>query len=282
MPDASGFAARALACAREAATIILDRRARGAAPSRKGDGTPVTDADRDAEASIVRTLRAAFPDLPIVSEEAAASGTLPARIAHAYALVDALDGTREFVGGGSDFTVNIALVAGGSVAASVVLLPACGTAYLRDGRGSFRLAREEETRLRVDPGWTAPGRAVRIVASRSHMDAATRAYCERWRAARACRFARAGSSLKICRLAENGADIYPRLAPTMQWDTAAAQGVLEGAGGCLHVAGAAGADGAAAIGARLRYAPPVGPDARGTLRNPAFVAFAAAEPVEPV
>jgi len=196
----------------------------------KADASPVTAADEAADALISAGLRAAFPDIPLVTEEQAASH---AQRATSFLIVDPLDGTKEFVQRRGDFTVNIAWVEDGTPRRGIVHAPAKGRMFytLPDGT-----AVEEEGPF--DPGRPGPLRPLRVsepdnaalmvVASKSHRDAATDAYIARY-AVRDMRSA--GSSLKFCLVASGEADLYPRLGRTMEWDTAAGHAVLLGAGG---------------------------------------------------
>ncbi len=186
----------------------------------KADGSPLTAADLAADAVIREGLALAFPAIPVVSEE---DGDRPADPGRVFFLVDPLDGTREFVAGRPDYTVNIALVEDGVAVAGVVLTPADGRLWCGAlGRGATRNGQPIRARaVRVPP--------VALV-SRSHREAATDA----WVAARGVvETVVVGSSVKFCTLAEGGGDVYPRFGPTMAWDTAAGQAVLEAAGGVV-------------------------------------------------
>lgn len=215
----------------EAGERILEVYARNDFEAReKADASPVTEADEAADALISAGLRAAFPGVALVTEEQAATHS---ERASTFLIVDPLDGTKEFVQRRGDFTVNIALVEDGNPVRGVVYAPAKGRMFytLADG-GSV-----EETGPfdPLSPGDTRPIRvatpdndALRVVASKSHRDAATDAYIARY----ACADIKsAGSSLKFCLVATGEADLYPRLGRTMEWDTAAGHAVLAGAGG---------------------------------------------------
>ncbi len=198
----------------------------------KPDKSPVSEADLLAEAVILEGLSATGPGLSVVSEEAVAGG--------AFILVDPLDGTREFLKENGEFTVNIALVAGGNPLLGVVYAPVTGNLWLggtaSDG-SSFAIKRvynpldleirEQEQALCVRKIQAAKACAL---ASRSHLDEKTIAYLAKVNA-QSCE--RIGSSLKFCLLAEGLADVYPRYAPTMEWDTAAGDAVLRAAGGMV-------------------------------------------------
>ena len=196
----------------------------------KSDDSPVTMADEAADALISARLRAEFPDLVLVTEEQAASHSQTAR---SFLIVDPLDGTKEFVQRRGDFTVNIALVQNGVPLRGVVYAPAKGRLFYTDAHGHS----VEETGPfdAANPGPLTPMRvakpdnaALRIVASKSHSDAATEAYIGKYAVAD---LKNAGSSLKFCLVAAGEADLYPRLGRTMEWDTAAGDAVLRGAGG---------------------------------------------------
>jgi 3'(2'), 5'-bisphosphate nucleotidase len=209
---------------------IMEIRSAGVAAELKPDASPVTEADRAAEAIILDGLRAAFPGIPCVAEEECSEGRRPPALGTAFFLVDPLDGTKEFVRGGTDFTVNIALIRKGTPDLGVVLAPAAGTMF------GGRPGRAEEIAVAAD--FTATSRApirVRsdrgsplIVASRSHRTAETDAYIARFEDAE---IVSVGSSLKFCLLASGKADLYPRFGRTMEWDTAAGDAVLRAAGG---------------------------------------------------
>lgn len=195
----------------------------------KADASPVTDADRAADAILVAGLEAAYPDIPVVTEERAETHGLGAGATHF--LVDPLDGTKEFVKRRGDFTVNVALIEDGRPTAGIVLAPARGRLF-RTAAGGGAV---EQPAARGEAGEAQPIRtaeadmaALRVVASKSHRDADTDAYIARYAVAEAVS---AGSSLKFCLVAAGEADLYPRLGPTMEWDTAAGQAVLEAAGG---------------------------------------------------
>ena len=196
----------------------------------KSDQSPVTEADEAADALISARLRAEFPDLPLVTEEQAASHDLSA---DSFLIVDPLDGTKEFIQRRGDFTVNIAWVDKGVPLRGVVYAPAKGRLFYTDADGTS----VEETGP-FDPETPGPvtpirvGRpdnaALMVVASKSHRDAATDDYISRYGVAD---LKSAGSSLKFCLVATGEADLYPRLGRTMEWDTAAGDAVLRGAGG---------------------------------------------------
>ena len=214
--------------AEQAGAAILAVRARGFDVQRKADASPVTEADHAAEAIILAGLRAATPDIPVVAEEEMSAGHV-VEAGYAFWLVDPLDGTREFAAGRDEFTVNIALVRDGRPVLGVVGVPATGEMFLgivgqgaskRDHTGRHRIAARK-----------APPEGLTVLASRSHGNAT--ALDDFLRGRKVAQIANYGSSLKFCRMAEGLADLYPRHGRTMEWDTAAAQAVLEAAGGAV-------------------------------------------------
>jgi 3'(2'), 5'-bisphosphate nucleotidase len=199
---------------------------------RKADDSPVSEADRAAEHAIVERLSAAMPDIAIIAEEAASAGQMP-KLRNKFLLVDPLDGTREFIGGNGEFTVNIGLVEHATPALGVVLAPALGIAYAGGSERAWKATLNGG--LMQEGGWIEirarpAGPAPVAVASRSHLNRATEEALAR---ARTSKLRLIGSSLKFCLLAEAEADLYPRLGPTMEWDTAAGDAVLRAAGGMV-------------------------------------------------
>lgn len=213
--------------AKEAGEAILEIVRRGFDVEAKGDRSPVTEADRAAELIILAALARAAPGVPVIAEEEVAAGRVP-RHGDIFFLVDPLDGTKEFVRGGDDYTVNIGLIEHGVPTLGVVFAPATGRlhggcvgegAWLDEGAGRVSI----RTRGR--------GEEMTAVASKSHLNQATIDYLEA--AVGACGYLSIGSSLKFCIVAEGLADIYPRAAPTSEWDTAAGHAVLLAAGGLV-------------------------------------------------
>jgi 3'(2'), 5'-bisphosphate nucleotidase len=213
--------------AREAGAAILEVVQRGFEVESKHDTSPVTEADRAAELIILAALARAAPGIPVIAEEEVAAGRIPAHD-DTYFLVDPLDGTKEFIRGGDDYTVNIGLIEQGIPKLGVVFAPATGRlhggcvgdgAWLDEGQGRVQIA----TRPR--------GELTTAVASKSHLNQATIDYLEA--AVGNCGYVSVGSSLKFCIVAEGKADIYPRAAPTSEWDTAAGHAVLLSAGGLV-------------------------------------------------
>jgi 3'(2'), 5'-bisphosphate nucleotidase len=235
--------------AREAGDAILTIVGRGFEVESKRDTSPVTAADRAAELVILAALARAAPGVPVIAEEEVAAGRVPQH-GDTFFLVDPLDGTKEFVRGGDDYTVNIGLIEHGSPLLGVVFAPATGRlhgglidagAWVDDGSGRTPI----RTRDRAAD--------ILAVASKSHYTQNTADYLDA--AVGACSQVSIGSSLKFCIVAEGRADIYPRLSPTSEWDTAAGHAVLLAAGGRVD-----GPD-----GTPLRYG-------KRTLLNRAFVA----------
>ena len=196
----------------------------------KNDDSPVTAADEAADAHIAAGLMATFPDMPLVTEEQSGSHEISART---FLIVDPLDGTKEFIKRRGDFTVNIALVEDGVPTRGVVYAPAKNRLFYTDKDGN---SVEETGALATDTvGATKPisvktpdNDALLVVASKSHRDQATDDYIGKYNVKD---MTSAGSSLKFCLIAAGEADLYPRLGRTMEWDTAAADAVLRGAGG---------------------------------------------------
>lgn len=211
--------------AREAGEAILELVARGFDVEHKDDLSPVTEADRAAELIILAALARAAPGVPVVAEEEVAAGRIPA-FDDTYFLVDPLDGTKEFIRGGDDYTVNIGLIANGSPLLGAVFAPARATTYAGlVGEGAWLEAEGGRMAIRT----RERGAAITAVASKSHFNQPTADYLAE--AVGECDYVGIGSSLKLCIVAEGKADIYPRLAPTSEWDTAAGHAVLLAAGG---------------------------------------------------
>jgi 3'(2'), 5'-bisphosphate nucleotidase len=215
--------------ARQAGDLILQIYGTDFSVRGKADASPVTEADERAEALIVPALQRFAPGVPIVAEEAVASGQVPA-VAELFWLVDPLDGTKEFISRNGEFTVNIALVHHGVPVLGVVFAPALGRLFGGVvGQGAYL---EEEAQRRVIRCRAVPEQGLTVVASRSHGDAAA---LDAFLAGRkVAALTNAGSSLKLCLIAAGEADLYPRLGRTMEWDIAAGHAVLSAAGGAVH------------------------------------------------
>lgn len=230
----------------------------------KADDSPVTEADRRAEAIIAEALQQLTPDIPVIAEEAISAG-LSTSVSpdQRFWLVDPVDGTREFVGRNGEFTVNVALIEHGLPVLGVVQAPALGLLYAGGpGMGAWC---ESDSAI-AEPGSPPSRRTIRcrrppaqgftVVASRSHGDALRLQTYLDGLGAPVARTQVAGSSLKFCQLASGEADLYPRLGRTMEWDTAAGHAVLLGAGGSILTL----------VGDPLRYGKP-------EWENPDFVAW---------
>ncbi len=218
-----------LRAALAASDAILAHRDPTRAATRKPDGSPVTEADLAAEEIVLAQLSRHFPDVPVIAEERVGREGRPHTVGERFFLVDPLDGTREFVAGRDEFTVNIGLIEAGVPIAGVVVAPALAEGYCAEhgaawhfkiDAGAISDARRIKARARPE--------ALKAVASRSHATPETELFLDQLPILARVSY---GSSLKICRLAEGAADIYPRFGRTMEWDTAAADAILRQAGG---------------------------------------------------
>jgi len=244
--------------ASEAGKAIMSVRAAAPRIDRKVDGSPVSDADTRAEEIIGKRLEALLPGVPMIAEESFEAGTHG--VQERFLLVDPLDGTREFITGSDEFTVNIALIEQGQPIVGCVYAPASEQMYVSGiaayrtqlSAGDAAAGLSEMEMLATRP---YPVEGLRALASRSHLDAESEALLRKLPVAER---KLSGSSLKFCLIAQGDGDIYPRLAPTMEWDTAAGQAILTAAGGCVI-----GRD-----GLPLRYA-----KADAGFRNDGFVAW---------
>lgn len=249
------LAGLALTAGREIMTIY----AGPMAAREKADLTPVTEADEAAERIILQGLKTQDPQVPVISEEAAAAGFIP-KTGERFYLVDPLDGTKEFLSRNGEFTVNIALIDRGAPVAGIVLAPAMGRIFCGEAaKGAFEARLEAEHDVKT-LAWRplkarkASAEGPVVVASRSHRDERTEAYLK---CLKVRKIVSAGSSLKFCLIASGEADLYPRFGRTMEWDTAAGHAVLAAAGGHVELE----------TGEPLTY----GKTARG-YDNPAFIA----------
>jgi len=227
---------RALAAiAYDAGAIVLSHYADEIVARHKEDTSPVTAADEEAERFILKRLAQLAPDVPVIAEEAVASGKIP-KIGHRFFLVDPLDGTKEFISRNGEFTINIAEIVEGKPVRGVVHAPAKERLFFGEilsgayeafappgGAPDFGEAARIQARA-------APRDGLVAVASRSHRDSKTDEYLAGFKVKQ---FASAGSSLKFCLVAAGEADIYPRMGRTMEWDTAAGHAVLLAAGGSV-------------------------------------------------
>lgn len=258
--DATLIEALTATVARASATIV----ALGAAAQdvrTKADRSPVTAADEASEAAILGDLNRLLPGIPIVSEEAAATSTYGA-LPSTFILVDPLDGTREFIAGRSEYTVNVALVRDGQPTTGIVAAPALGRIWRGVvGGGAEKLVLEGMKAGAPTPirPRTVPAAGLIAAVSRSHLDAATEAFLSGLPVVERMML---GSALKFCLVAEGKVDLYARLAPTCEWDIAAGHAVLAAAGGLV----------AARDGAPVAYG-----RAHVGFRVPAFLAWGDAE-----
>lgn len=217
----------------DAGALIMDVYATDFNVDRKDDSSPVTEADERAEALILTALAEADPSLPIIAEESVAAGNIPEHGSR-FALVDPLDGTKEFINKRGEFTVNIGIIENGVPVMGVVYAPALNRLFVADSRFSAWQASaepggavptpENRTQLRIRP---APEGGVTAIASKSHRSDETNAFLETQKVGE---IISAGSSLKFCLIAAGEADLYPRHGRTMEWDTAAGHAVAEAAG----------------------------------------------------
>ena len=192
----------------------------------KEDGSPLTRADMAADALIREGLGVITPDMPVLSEESKVVPFEKRRGWGRFWLVDPLDGTKEFVKRNGEFTVNIALIEDGRPVLGVVHAPVFGVTYLgARGEGAFKVGAGAKEPIGVTGYESGPPK---LAASRSHRSVALESFISRIGPAE---FVEMGSSLKLCLVAEGAAHLYPRFGPTMEWDTAAAQAVVEEAGG---------------------------------------------------
>ena len=242
-----------LEIAREAGRRILEIYGREFAVESKADESPLTEADMASHRAIVSGLSALTPDIPLLSEESADIPYEERRRWDEYWLIDPLDGTKEFIKRNGEFTVNIALIRGGRPVLGVVHVPVKDTDYFgAEGVGAFRRVGDSDPAPIRVTGET--GSPVRVVGSRSHRGHSLDTYLDRLGAHEMVPM---GSSLKLCLVASGDADVYPRLGPTCEWDTAAAQGVVEAAGGKV----------VDLEGAPLRY------NSKEEFLNPFFIVF---------
>lgn len=241
-----------LQLARAAGAAIMRVYVEDFAVEQKDDQSPLTAADMAAHHLIVAGLAALTPEIPVLSEESADVAWAERAAWRRYWLVDPLDGTREFVKKNGEFTVNIALIEDGVAVFGVVYAPALDELhYGVRGLGAFIC----DGGIRVPIASRRPAAApLHVAASRSHMDARSAAAIERMGEVTLLGM---GSSLKFCRMAEARLDVYPRFAPTSEWDTAAGQCVLEAAGGAVITLD----------GQPLRY------NSKDSLLNPDFLAL---------
>ena len=239
--------------AREAGAAIMDVYARDFDVTKKADSSPLTIADMRSHEIIVKALHALTPEVPILSEEAS---EVPFEVRAKWArywLVDPLDGTKEFVSRNGEFTVNIALIEDHAPVLGVVFVPVRDTTYMatREDGATRQIASEPSQWIQTAAPAATP---LRIVGSRSHRDGTLEDYLPRLEP---YELVAVGSSIKFCLVAEGSADLYPRFGPTSEWDTAAAQAIVEAAGGAVVTLD----------GQPLRY------NTKAELLNPHFLVF---------
>ncbi|MBL4602946.1 MAG: 3'(2'),5'-bisphosphate nucleotidase CysQ [Emcibacteraceae bacterium] len=217
----------------EAGDKIMEIREGNIGVRYKEDSSPVTLADQAAEKIILRDLAIIAPEIPIVAEESASEGNIP-EVSNIFWLVDPHDGTKEFIAGGTDFTVNIALIENGQPTFGIIYAPALGDIYIAKDPDTATI---QKVKNGIVIGEEAPIRVrqaskdnLTALASKSHLDDETKAYLEKLGVKD---MTSAGSSLKFCVVAAGKADIYPRFGPTMEWDIAAGHAILSAAGGTL-------------------------------------------------
>lgn len=224
----STFAAALADIAQAAAKLVMEHFGKSTAVRRKSDASPVTAADEAAEALILSRLHALAPDVPVIAEEQMEKqpgGTAGPR----FFLVDPLDGTADFIRGGDEFTVNIALIDGALAVCGALIAPARHRAFVGEkGKGAWEIVEGSSGHrpIRVRP---RPAEGMTVLVSRNHPTGEARLYAGE----AVARLQPMSSSLKFAIIAAGEADLYPRLGPTMEWDTGAGQAILEAAGGCV-------------------------------------------------
>jgi 3'(2'), 5'-bisphosphate nucleotidase len=213
----------------EVSGLVLPLWRTGLAVTKKSDESPVTDADHRGEAMILERLAKAFPGVPVISEEDAAEFGTPDAIGRVFFLVDPIDGTKAFVRGDPNFTVNIGLIEDGQPIAGAVAAPATGEIWFTQGGGARKRSVGGSDVVPIHARPWLNGEAVALVSHTMKEETLTAL-------AKEYGFQHTqpmDSSIKFCRLAEGAADIYPRHGPTMEWDIAAGHAVLIAAGGHL-------------------------------------------------
>ena len=245
----------------DAGALIMQHYKNGVQEEKKADKSPVTQADRDAEALLTQRLAEHAPGVQVIGEEAC-SDALPTHLEEVFFLLDPLDGTRDFVAKRDNFTVNIGLIAGQTPIAGVIYAPVHAKLYFSGKQSAFRIDISPDGKLDLAKATalhtnTINPQGLKVIASRSHRDEKTEDIINRLYVSKTIA---AASSYKFCMVAEGTADFYPRFGRTMEWDTAAGQAILEAAGGVVTTED----------GAPFTY----GKLARG-LDNPSFIAAAA-------
>lgn len=227
MADLLHLARQLIPVARAAGEIELHYFRSGAEVIDKADGSPVTLADQEAEKLIVASLRELCPSVPMIGEESVAAGVIPDISGGEFWLVDPLDGTREFITGSGDFTVNIALLRNFVPVMGIIYAPVADELYFgAEGRAFMQLSGKAEEEVSVRQ---PPAEGVTVLASKRHGD--PERLNEFLKGKKVAKLTNRSSSLKFCLLAAGVADLYPRLGPTSEWDTAAGDAILRAAGG---------------------------------------------------
>jgi len=218
--------------AREAGEAILKVYEKDFEVETKADNSPLTEADKNANDVIVKGLQEKYPDIPIISEETKTVDYSQRKDWKAFWLVDPLDGTKEFIKKNGEFTVNIALMENGEPVLGVVYVPVQNTTYYGiKGEGAFKIDANGKTEIGNGTKHYSEKDSILVVASRSHLSEAVEEFVAKLKnEGKAVEFLSAGSSLKLCLVAEGKADVYPRFGPTMEWDTGAAHAVAAAAG----------------------------------------------------
>ncbi len=219
---------RILALALDVGAMLLRAQATAKVQRTKENQTPESDADVAADQMIQRELRLAFPGTPVLSEETAVPDFAERKKWERFWLVDPLDGTKEFLQGRPDFTVNIALIEGNVPVFGVVFAPGSDELFwgATDEPAAYKKVGDQRTRIYSQP-LIGPADEAVVMESRSHPSPELETYLRKFNIKQRIQL---GSSLKICRLAEGVAHFYPRLGPTMEWDIAAADAVYRSAG----------------------------------------------------
>jgi 3'(2'), 5'-bisphosphate nucleotidase len=247
------MAIECLKIARDAGAAIMDIYSQDFLVDIKADQSPLTAADMASHHIIEAGLNALDANIPVLSEESADIDWDVRKTWSRYWLVDPLDGTREFIKKNGEFTVNIALIENGNPVFGVIYAPVLNTMWWGDQRGAFKQV-DGQPALKINTEKTVSN-PLRVAASRSHLDDFTKAALMRMGTIEASSM---GSSLKFCSVADNRLDVYPRFAPTSEWDTAAGQAIVEAAGGSvLHL-----------DGSRFQY------NRKASLLNPHFIVLA--------
>ena len=222
-----------ISIAQKAGDAIMEVYAREITVETKDDRSPLTEADKKSNAVILAALKEHYSSIPFISEETKLTPYSERKDWESFWLIDPLDGTKEFIKRNGEFTVNIALIEHGVPVVGIVYVPAQGKTYYGvKGEGSFVLENKNSTAVAIhnNEHYSSKHKVI-VVGSRSHLDENTTAFVDELRASgKEVEFSSSGSSIKFCLVAEGKADVYPRFAPTMEWDTGAAHAVALYAG----------------------------------------------------